>query len=139
MAALTGPRMTPEMLSAYSQKYDPIVATGKTIFHGSWAGLNAAEEAVPAGDASCVIVLGRACAPNGVSVAAGSRVRIDQGIFRWETGTGVDALPVGAAVYADTDQDTSVDPGSGQLGGTVVEHDSAGTWVLSGIGLTPNA
>lgn len=90
MAKLTECRNTPE-LHVGGVKYSYVRTAGATVFAGALTAQNASGEAVPAADASGLIVLGRA--EN--SAIAGEKVVIKRAAFIYDNGTDTEALTVG--------------------------------------------
>ena len=107
MSALTAPRNTIELLPPVS--YELLAAS--QIHAGALAARNGDGKAVPAQDASGLIVLGRA--EN--SAAAGETVHIRAGVYLFDNGASSEALTgadIGKACYALDDHT------AGKLGGS---------------------
>lgn len=141
MTALAAARATPRLLSCYDMTHEFPVASGSTIYHGSFVGLNAAGLVIPGGD-NVVCPLGRAQTPRGLPLVGdgAKRVEIDQGIFLWTVvGTAVVRADVGELIGFEDDQD--VNQAGTAPAGIIYDlpraEDPAGSiWVLTFLGMS---
>ena len=112
MAALTEPRNTSELhVGAVHYSYERVVAASATVYAGALAAQDASGNAVPASDASGLVVLGRAEA----TVSEGGVLVIRRGAFLFDNGADGEELTVadiGSDCYVVDVQTV------GKLGGT---------------------
>ena len=136
MSALTQARNTAELhVGAIHYNFEREVASGSTVYAGAIAAQNSSGKAVPASDASSLVVLGRAEG----TVGEGNQVQIRTGVFLFDNGTSSEELSgadIGGAAYVVDDHTV------GKVGGT--NHIPAGIVIdVTGDGvaveITPNA
>lgn len=101
--ALSAARNTRRMLSPYDMEHEFVVATGVTIYEGGMAGVNAAGLLVPANTSTMVRMVGRACSTI-LAAAAGSRLKVEQGIFSYGNGASIAAADRFDPVYVVDDE-----------------------------------
>jgi hypothetical protein len=139
--ALSDQRNTPRKLSGYDLVHNFECASGTTIYKG---GLTAvvAGKCQPAGATGAGAVVGRAKDNTGggaagvAAEASGTRLDVEQGIFKWDSGTGSDAITasaIGDTCFALDDHTVGAAGVTGSMvAGTVIDIDSdGGVWVLS--------
>lgn len=128
MAALTGPRDTTEL--ADRRLYAFTVAAGVTIYPGALVMMHTDGLAKPGAAATSQIALGRA--ENGA--AAGERVTVRRGVFRWANSAAGDAITAadyGSTVYIVDDQTVAKTNGTNtrSAAGICRGVDTQGVWV----------
>jgi hypothetical protein len=135
-AALTNLRNTPETGGGVFPEYLSYpIAAAVTCHQGGIVELSALGLAQPAGTAGTPQpVVGVCIDPEGQDVSTGAsslQVKVAQGVFQFNVGTGIDALTqanVGGLVYAINDNTIGASSGNGlrAAAGTLVFIDSAG-------------
>lgn len=129
MAKLTECRNTPE-LHVGAVKYNYVRTAAATIFAGALTAQNASGEAVPAADASGLIVLGRA--EN--SAVAGEKVVIKRAAFLYDNAVDAEALTVadiGNDCFVADDSTVGKTGGTNKVkAGTVLDVTSEGVAIL---------
>lgn len=141
MAALTNQRNTPRKLSGYDLVHNFECTSGTTIYKGGLTAI-VAGKCKPAGPTGTGQIVGRARDNSGggaagvAAGAAGTFLDVEQGIFKWDSGTGADAVAqddIGKVCYALDDHTVGVAGVTGSMvAGTIVDVDSdGGVWVLS--------
>ncbi len=141
MAALTAARKTAIMVRP-SDHFLTRDRGANQVFHGSLVG-DLAGVIVPASADVNIRIIGRASVINGISAdVAGEKIRIDEGVSRWENGEAIVAADVGDPCYADDDQTVFTTATARPFAGIIIAVDSLGVWVdssltLSGLANTP--
>ena len=101
---LTAARKTQQRVSPFGMYWQFLVATAETIFHGSMVELFGGVW-YPAGTNGVgARVIGRASASDGISAAAGERLRVDTGIYGWDNSDAIVAADIGKMCYAVDDE-----------------------------------
>ena len=136
MANATAEINTPRMLSAYDMTWEKTVTTSAQIYQGTMVGITTGGKFSRAGGASGGFngpVVGRA--QKSVLGDGTLTCRVDQGIFKWgNAGAAIAATDVGKLCYAADDNNVNL-TNTNQTAGRIIQVDSDGVWVLSGIGL----
>jgi hypothetical protein len=114
-------------------RYDYPVAAGVRIFRHAIVGVTASLEAVPAGNADCVALVGLALDPadNRTGAKGSKRVIVGTGVFQMDDAfASVGAADIKSAVYASDDDTLSLTALEGELPlGTIDAIDEEGVWV----------
>lgn len=130
MAALTGPRNTPEMWPGALAH--PLAAT-TTVWQGG-IGMLEGGYLVPGKTGTGLIVVGR-IEQSATAVAAGDEtVPVKPGIYPWDNSTGADLIAqddVGKTCYVVDDHTVALTNGTNtrSAAGRIVKVDDAGVWV----------
>lgn len=127
MVALTKGRQTPERGNAL---HEFTVAATFTVFEGALVMVNSSGLARPGAAATSMTAAGRA--ENGA--AAGEKVTVKRGVFRWANSADADAIAAadyGATVYIVDDQTVAKTNGSStrSAAGICRGVDAQGVWV----------
>lgn len=125
MADLQDKRDTRRRLSAYDMVGEWTVKTSETIYQGSGVALSATGVLVDSKDADAVKTVGRAAA-SVITAAAGTKLKVDQGIFGYDKGVGT--IVPGVPVYWTDNQ--TVNGNSGVFAGYVYDVEDDIVWVL---------
>ncbi len=143
MAALSAARNTRRMISSHDQIRTYGMATGVTIYQGSLVMIDAGY-LKPAAASTTGICAGRAMTTKTNSGADGAvKMDVEEGTFKWAA-LGADppvAADVGKQAYMATDQEVAKTDGTNtrEAAGIIVQVDSDGIWVQSGLGLSTHA
>lgn len=143
MTALAAGRDTPRRGENSVADLETIkLAASTKIYAGSLVCKNAAGNAVPGAIATTLVALGRAEfeVDNSTGLVDTKSIDVRPGTFRWENSTAGDAIAkadIGAVCYIVDDQTVAKTSNSStrSIAGKVVEVDSVGVWVRTGIGL----
>jgi len=139
MADLSAQTKTDKDVSCAEEISEPVCVTGTTIYKGLMVGLNASGLAISASAATCVKVIGRALEDTktaaGVSgaAAAGSRIRVEQGVFIWANVGSMTDTSVEKLCYVSDNH--SVAATGTVVAGIVKKIDAAGVHVLTASGM----
>ena len=139
MAALSAARNTKRMITPHDQIRYYKQATGTTIYQGSLCMVDAGY-LKPAAASTTGICVGRAMATQTNSGADGAvSLAVEEGTFKWAA-LGADPpvqADVGKMAYMATDQEVAKTDGTNtrEAAGFVVQVDSDGIWVQTGLGL----
>lgn len=139
MAALTAERNTRQMLDVTRSPLAFPVKASTKIYKGSLVVINAGY-AQPGATATGLIAIGRAkkTVDNSAGANGDLTVEVDPGIFKWNNAGGdlVVAATVGSLCYITDDNTVNLTATGKSAAGRVVQLDSDGVWVQSGLGLS---
>ena len=129
--ALTAARQTPRLVEPISAGY---LQGSNVIYQGSIVAVNGSGVAVPASDATGLVVLGRAASTSindGRDYLATRKVVVDRGVFKWVNGGTFTVTSLGAICYVSDDQTVSTAAAMTYdiPAGVIVAVDSDGVWV----------
>lgn len=131
--SLSQPRNTPEKAR---EPYGPPVKANTKVWQGSLVVLDAGY-AAPGRAATGLQALGRAAETvDNTGGAAGDKwVKVEPGVFRWANFDSIAQADRGQLAYVVDDQTVAKADGSGtrSIAGTIMDVDSSGVWVLSGL------
>lgn len=134
MTASASERNTPRKLSGYDLVHNFECTSGVVILKGTIC-TTTAGKATPGTSATGQVCVGRAMDTVSPAAATGSRINVEQGIFRYESATGAGTIAqddIGKLCYIDDNQTVSVVATSKSVAGTVVDVDALGVWVMMG-------
>lgn len=143
MTALTTERLSPQLSGSSgpvpAKLYLPVKGSTK-IYAGSIVALNAGY-AVPASSALGLVATGKALSTvdNSTGADGDLSIEVQIGAFRFENSTSGDAIAqanVGSYCYLADDQTVALTSNAGarSVAGQILQIDSAGVWVLLGVG-----
>lgn len=143
MAALTEERDTPRRGENSVADLETIkLAASTKIYAGSLVCKNATGNAVPGTAATTLVAMGRAeyTVDNSTGLVDTKSIDVRPGTFRWGNSSAGDLIAkadVGTICYVVDDQTVAKTSGGStrSVAGKVVEVDSLGVWVRTGIGL----
>ncbi len=141
--ALTAGRDTPRRGENSVADLETIkLAASTTIYAGALVCKNAAGNAVPGAIATTLVAMGRAefTVDNSTGLVDTKSIDVRPGTFRWNNSASTDAITkaeIGTICYVIDDETVAKTSNSStrSVAGKVVEVDSLGVWVRTGIGL----
>lgn len=134
MTATTSERNTPRKLSGYDLVHNFECASGAVILKGTIC-TTTSGKATAGTAATGQVAVGRAMQTRNPAAASGTRIDVEQGIFRWASATGAGEIlqdDIGKLCYIDDNQTVSVVSTGKSVAGTIVDVDADGVWVMMG-------